>query len=372
MIYNIVIKHEREVTYMTEMFKGIENVRLSDDGKSLVIIDQTLLPGKREFLTLSTREDLWDAIYKLRVRGAPAIGIFAAYAIYILSLKTHAESFDTFYSEFKENKEYLDSSRPTAVNLRKMLNRMDDKVVSLQDLSIPEILDGMKTEAEKIQQEDVEICTSIAEYGLELVKDGYGILTHCNAGPLATSKYGTALAPILLGTERGMKFSVYADETRPLLQGARLTSYELTSAGVDCTLICDNMASIVMKEGRINACFVGCDRVAANGDAANKIGTSGVAILAKYYGIPFYVFCPSTTIDMNCETGDDIKIELRNPDEIKSLHYEKPMAPDDVKCYNPAFDVTENSLITAIVTEKGIIKPPYRENLRKFFENERV
>ena len=202
-----------------------------------------------------------------------------------------------------------------------------------------------------------------------MLKDGDGVLTHCNAGPLATSKYGTALGPLLLGKEKGMNFRVFADETRPLLQGARLTSFELHSAGVDVTLICDNMASIVMKNGWVDAVFVGCDRVAANGDAANKIGTSGVAILAKHYGIPFYVLGPTSTIDMNCKTGDDIEIELRDPSEIKEKFYEKPMAPEGVKCYNPAFDVTDNSLIAGIITEKGIARAPFTESIAALFED---
>ena len=212
------------------------------------------------------------------------------------------------------------------------------------------------------------MCKAISEFGLSLVKDGDGILTHCNAGPLATSRYGTALGPILLGKERGMEFKVFADETRPLLQGARLTSYELEKAGVDVTLICDNMASIVMKNGWVQACFVGCDRVAANGDAANKIGTSGVAILAKHYGIPFYVLGPTSTVDINCKTRDDIEIELRDPSEIKEKFYSEPMALKEVKCYNPAFDVTDHNLITAIVTEKGICRPPFDKSIAALFE----
>lgn len=211
------------------------------------------------------------------------------------------------------------------------------------------------------------MCKSISEHGLTLLQDGAGVLTHCNAGPLATSQYGTALGPLLLGTQRGMRFRVFADETRPLLQGARLTAYELHQAGVDVTLICDNMASIVMKNGWVDACFVGCDRVAANGDAANKIGTSGVAILAKHYGIPFYVLGPTSTIDLDCPTGEDIEIELRDPGEIRSKFYARPMAPAGVKCYNPAFDVTEHSLIAGIVTERGICRPPYDQSLAALF-----
>lgn len=211
------------------------------------------------------------------------------------------------------------------------------------------------------------MCRKISEYGLSLIKDGDGILTHCNAGPLATSRYGTALGPLFLGKEKGMEFHVFSDETRPLLQGARLTSYELQKAGIDVTLICDNMASIVMKNGWVQACFVGCDRIAANGDAANKIGTSGVAILAKHYGIPFYVLGPTSTIDLNCPDGDHIPIELRDESEIREKWYAEPMALSEVKCYNPAFDVTDHSLIAGIVTEKGICRAPYTESLAALF-----
>ncbi len=350
-----------------ESVTHIDNVKLSENGSAVVIIDQSLLPNETVYLTLDKAEDLWEAIYSLRVRGAPAIGIFAAYAIYVLSARTKAESFEEFYAEFSKNRDYLDSSRPTAVNLHTMLWRMDAAVRENREKKIPEIIAALKDEALKIHREDMDMCRAISEYGLELVKDGFGILTHCNAGPLATSRYGTGLGTIFLGKERGMEFHAWVDETRPLLQGARLTSYELQKAGVDCTLICDNMASIVMKEGKINACFVGCDRVAANGDTANKIGTSGVAILAKHYGIPFYVFCPSSTIDFDCKTGADIKIEERNPDEIKTKFFEKPVALPEVKCYNPAFDVTDADLITAIVTEKGICRAPYTESLATLF-----
>ena len=229
------------------------------------------------------------------------------------------------------------------------------------------VLEALYEKAVAIHRDDIEKCTAISEYGLTLVKDGDGILTHCNDGPLATSRYGTALGPILLGTERGMSFHVFSDETRPLLQGARLTSYELQRAGVDVTLICDNMASIVMKNGWVQACFVGCDRVAANGDTANKIGTSGVAILAKHYGIPVYVLGPTSTIDLSCPTGADIPIEERSGEEIRSLFYKEPQAPAGITCYNPAFDVTDHTLITAIITEKGICRPPYTQSLAALF-----
>ena len=211
------------------------------------------------------------------------------------------------------------------------------------------------------------MCTAISEYGLSLVKAGDGILTHCNAGPLATSRYGTGLGPLFLAQERGIPLHAFCDETRPLLQGARLTAYELQREGIDCTLICDNMASRVMKQGKINACFVGCDRVDRNGDTANKIGTSGVAILAKHYGIPFYVLGPSSTIDFTCPDGDHIPIELRDGAEIKEKFFSKPSSLPEVKCYNPAFDVTDHELITAIVTEKGICYPPFAESFAKLF-----
>ena len=233
------------------------------------------------------------------------------------------------------------------------------------------MLEALYREAVAIHEDDIAKCTAISEYGLSLLKDGDGVLTHCNAGPLATTRYGTGQGPFYLAAERGMNIRVFADETRPLLQGARLTSYELYRAGVDVTLICDNMASMVMKNGWVQACFVGCDRVAANGDAANKIGTSGVAILAKHYGIPFYVLGPTSTIDMHCPTGADIPVELRDPEEIKNMWYEKPMALPGVKCYNPAFDVTDHSLIAGIVTEKGICRAPYTESLAALFAEEK-
>lgn len=346
---------------------GMENVRLNAEGDKVIIIDQTLLPNQTREIELETAKDLYDAIFELKVRGAPAIGICAGYGIYILAKSIKTDDINVFINKFRNYASYLNSSRPTAVNLSWALKRMEGVVLQNKDKSIPVILDLLEKECRAIHQEDIQMCAAISQYGLSLIKDGDGILTHCNAGPLATSKYGTALGPILLGHEKGLKLRVFADETRPLLQGARLTSYELQKAGVDVTLICDNMASIVMKNGWINACFVGCDRIAQNGDTANKIGTSGVAILAKHYNIPFYVLGPTSTIDMNCKSGDDIVIELRDPDEIKEKFYKEPMALKEVKCYNPAFDVTDNSLITAIITEKGICYPPFSESLSKLF-----
>lgn len=345
----------------------IDNVRLSDDGRAVRILDQSLLPNETIYLELQTPEALYEAIATLRVRGAPAIGIFAGYALYVLALQSKATSYADFLAECQKNRDYLNSSRPTAVNLRHMLDRVLAVVQSMPCADISAIQAAMGQMAKAIHEEDIAMCTAISEYGLSLVKAGDGILTHCNAGPLATSRYGTGLGPLFLAQERGIPLHAFCDETRPLLQGARLTAYELQRAGIDCTLICDNMASLVMKQGKINACFVGCDRVARNGDTANKIGTSGVAILAKHYGIPFYVLGPSSTIDFTCPDGDHIPIELRDGAEIKEKFFSKPSSLPEVKCYNPAFDVTDHELITAIVTEKGICYPPFAESFAKLF-----
>lgn len=346
----------------------IDNVRLAGDGKSVVIIDQTKLPNATEYLTLRTAQDFYDAIFELKVRGAPAIGICAAYGIGVLASQIDTEDYSIFLQEFRKYKEYLNSSRPTAVNLSWALNRMEQTVLKHREKPVAQIKAALLEESRSIQEEDMQMCRAISEYGLSLLKDGDGILTHCNAGPLATSRYGTALGPLFLGKERGMEFHVFADETRPLLQGARLTSYELYKGGIDVTLICDNMAGIVMKNGWVQACLVGCDRIAANGDTANKIGTSVVAVLAGYYNIPFYVLGPTSTIDMDCPTGDDIKIELRDPEEIRSKFYAEPAALAEIPCYNPAFDVTPAGLISAIITEYGIARAPYEKSLKEIFQ----
>lgn len=343
------------------------NVRLGDEENSVVILDQTLIPNETKYLTLTEAGDMWEAIYQLQVRGAPAIGIFAAYSMAVLAKKIAAPDFDGFYAEYTRLSEYLNSSRPTAVNLACMLRRMDGIVLAHKADSRPALLAALMAEAKAIHEEDMAMCLKISQYGLSVLKDGDGVITHCNAGPLATSRYGTAQGPFYLAKEQGMNLHVWVDETRPLLQGARLTSYELTKAGVDCTLICDNMASIVMKQGKVQAVFFGCDRIARNGDVANKIGSSGLAVLAKYYGIPVYSLGPSTTIDFACPDGDHIPIEERKPEEIKELFYEKPMALPEVKCYNPAFDVTDHSLLAGIVTERGIARPPFEESFRKMF-----
>ena len=310
---------------------------------------------------------MYEAIRSLAVRGAPAIGIFAGFAMYVLAQQLPDER-PAFDKAFSETADYLNSSRPTAVNLSWALGRMKRVVESAPDMPVAELLEHLRKEAQAILDEDIAMCRRISELGLSLLKDGDAVLTHCNAGPIATSRYGTAIGPLILGAEQGRAMKAFADETRPLLQGARLTAWELQNAGVDVTLICDNMASIVMKNGWVQYCFVGCDRVAANGDTANKIGTSGVAILAKHYGIPFYVLGPTSTIDMNCPTGADIKIEQRDGAEIREKWYAEPMAPEGVKCYNPAFDVTDHELISGIITERGICRPPFTESLKALFE----
>ena len=345
-----------------------ETVALDDAESALVIIDQTKLPGEIEMLHLKTQKEIWDAIYLLKVRGAPAIGVAAGYGIYLAAKEIETDNYEEFLSDFRKAKDYLNSSRPTAVNLSWALNRMERVVVANADKSVAQIKEMLHAECEAIKDEDVAMCRAIGEYALSLIKDGDGILTHCNAGQLATSKYGTALSPIHLGREKGMNFRVYTDETRPLLQGARLSAFEMVADGVDTTVICDNMASQVMKNGWVDFCFVGCDRVAMNGDVANKIGTSGLAILAKHYGVPFYVLGPTSTIDPSCPSGADIPIELRSGEEVRSKFYVEAMAPAGVKCYNPAFDVTDLELIAGIITEQGIIRPPFKENLAKLME----
>ena len=347
----------------------LESVRLTPEDK-LVIIDQTRLPGELVYIELNTLEDMVDAIYQLRVRGAPAIGICAGYSLFVLADRLAAEGLegDGFRAALLEKADALAAARPTAVNLswavRRMLARMD----AMPGATAGEVVSALRAEAVAIHEEDIAMCRAISEYGLSLLHPGDGVLTHCNAGPLATSRYGTGQGPFFLAAERDFPLKIFADETRPLLQGARLTAWELDRAGADVTLICDNMASIVMKNGWVQACMVGCDRVAANGDTANKIGTSGVAILARHYGIPFYVLGPTSTIDLNCPDGGHIPIEQRPPEEIRTRWYAQPMAPEGVKCYNPAFDVTDHSLIAAIITEKGICRAPYTESLAALFD----
>ncbi|MCF0130326.1 MAG: S-methyl-5-thioribose-1-phosphate isomerase [Pseudobutyrivibrio sp.] len=349
----------------------IDTVSLSADDSSVVIIDQTLLPGKIELLNLVSSKDIWDAIYHLKVRGAPAIGICAAIGMYVLSRSYDHENLNHFVEQFMADMSYLDSARPTAVNLSWALKQMGDVVINYQQTNVDNVdnlVNKLKEKATYLKNQDIHVCKTIGEYGLTLIKPGDGILTHCNAGKLATIKYGTATAPIYAAHERGYNLKVFCDETRPLLQGARLTAFELTESGVDTTLICDNMSAMVMKKGWIDAVFVGCDRVAANGDTANKIGTSVVATVAKQYNVPMYICAPTSTIDMDTACGDDIVIEERKAEEITDMWYTSKMSHKDVKVYNPAFDITDHSLIAGIITEYGIARPPYNESLNKIIK----
>ena len=340
--------------------KNYQTIRLDDkfgDKKSAVIIlDQTVLPGKIEYLTLTKIEEVWDAIYKLRVRGAPAIGIAAAFGLYINMKEMLTKDCD-FYAELDKACEYLSSSRPTAVNLNWALSEM--KTAINKTLPPEENLKALHDKAVEIYENDTKVCKAIGEHGLKLLRPNMGVLTHCNAGALAASEYGTALSPIFMAQEQGINLRVFADETRPVLQGARLTAFELQMAGVDTTLICDNMAATVMSKGLVDIIFVGADRVARNGDTANKIGTLSVAILAKHFNIPFYVCAPFSTIDTSTSTGNEIVIEERPGAEITELWYKEPLAPKDVKTFNPSFDVTPRELITGFITEKGILSPPF-------------
>lgn len=345
-----------------------DTVSFDDKTGEVVVIDQTLLPNETVFLRISTISTMAEAISKLRVRGAPAIGVAAALGLAAAARRQTAEDRAGFDAWLSGAAETLISTRPTAVNLRWAVDRVLGAARSFPAEPPAECAQRLLREAKAIRDEDIAVCRRIGEVGLTLIQDGAGILTHCNAGRLAAVRYGTALAPIHLGAERGMRFRVYVDETRPLLQGARLTAFEMKEAGMETVLLCDSMASDAMKRGWIDAVFVGCDRVAANGDTANKIGTSGAAVLARYYGVPFYVMAPTSTIDLASASGEEIVIEQREPEEVTSLWYQKRMTPEGVSVYNPAFDVTGQELITAFVTEYGLVRPPFDEGFRRIFE----
>ena len=356
-----------------EFFEEVITVKVPEDRSCVDIIDQTLLPGTIKRIGLRTREEIWEAIKKLRVRGAPAIGVTAAYGLALLASGIDADGFDAFYAAFQKEKEYLASSRPTAVNLFWALDRMDRTAKDNASLDLPALKKVLWEEADAIREEDVQISRNIGMIGLSLMKElkkpgePIGILTHCNAGTLATAKYGTATAPMYMALENGWEpedMHVYCDETRPLLQGARLTSFELMRAGIPTTVQCDNMASILLASGKIDIIFTGCDRVAANGDAANKIGTSGLAILAHHYGVPMYICAPSSTIDMATPTGKEIPIEMRDPEEITTMWYAERMVAEGIDAYNPAFDVADHKLLTGIITEKGLCTGDYEASFK--------
>lgn len=328
------------------------------------IIDQTELPLKFRSICIDNIGTLWHAIKELKVRGAPALGAAAALGVYLGIRDSKAGTFAVFAGELDKVAKYVASSRPTARNLFWGIERMCSVAIRNKEKPVRKIKMLMLQEAKKIMEEDKSSCRRIGSYGSKLFKRGDSVLTVCNAGILATIDYGTALGVIYTACRQGKRLKVFACETRPLLQGARLTAWELTKKGVDVTLICDNMAATLMKQGKIDKIIAGADRIAANGDAANKIGTYSLAVLAKYHKIPFYIAAPVSTFDTNIKTGKEIVIEERPSEEVTSLFFKKPLVCKGVKVYNPAFDVTPYDLITAIITDKGIIKKPYNRNIK--------
>ncbi len=328
------------------------------------MIDQTLLPVEFRQIEVRDIEAMWEAIKVLRVRGAPAIGIAAAFGTILGIQGSQATTYEGFRADLAKATDYLATSRPTAVNLFWALERMKRVADENRHMTIPVLKERLLDEALAIFDEDRRTCRAIGRHGAELVRDGDGILTHCNAGGLATADYGTALAVIYAAHEQGKRLRVFADETRPLLQGSRLTAWELSHSGIEVTVICDNMAAVVMRQGKVNLVVVGADRIAANGDTANKIGTYTVALLAREHGVPFYVAAPASTFDLSLASGDQIPIEERDPREV-THGFGRQTAPDGVAVYNPAFDVTPAGLITGIITERGIISPVNEENIRR-------
>lgn len=339
---------------------------LSWQETKLQLLDQTLLPVEKVLLELDKYEQVARAISTMQVRGAPAIGIAAAYGIVLAAQEAPKEDKSEFLTFLTKAKEVLAKTRPTAVNLFWALERMEKVWNTNSEQSPAKLLELLEEEAQAIDREDLAGNKKMGLYGSELVAHGARILTHCNAGALAVSGYGTALGVIRAAHEQGKNIQVFADETRPLLQGARLTAWELMEDGIPVTLITDNMSAYLMQQGKIDLVVVGADRITSQGDVANKIGTYGVAILAKYHGIPFYVAAPSSTIDMSLISGDEIPIEEREHNEVRKIGGVQ-VAPKDVKVYNPAFDVTPHELVTAIITEAGIIRAPFNEGLQKIF-----
>ena len=321
------------------------------------LLDQSRLPAAVEFLDCRDYETVADAIRELKVRGAPAIGVTAALGVALGAQSVNQTDYPAFAEVVLAICDRLAATRPTAVNLFWAIERMKRKLASLKDQSVSLIKAELIREARAILDEDIALCKALGRHGAELIKDGETILTHCNAGSLATAGYGTALGVIRAAWDQGKKVKVIVDETRPVLQGARLTAWELMQERIPVTLITDNMAGTLMRQGKIHLCIVGADRIAANGDVANKIGTYSVAVLAKAHGIPFYVAAPYSTIDLKTKSGEGIPIEQRNPLEVTTIHGSHPIAPSDVPVYNPAFDVTPAELITGIVTERGVFKP---------------
>jgi methylthioribose-1-phosphate isomerase len=336
--------------------------------ESLYLLDQTRLPQAVVVERVSGVEDVWRWIHELRVRGAPAIGVAAAYGLCVAMQPLQHLSIEDFQSQLMQQASFLDSARPTAVNLSWSLKRMLAAAQRSASQDSGTVYKVLVEEATKIHAEDQALCAGIGEHGVSLITPCCGVLTHCNAGALATTGIGTATAPIYMAHQQGMSFRVFADETRPLLQGSRLTAFELQRAGVDVTLITDSMAASIMSQGLVNLVIVGTDRVAANGDFANKIGTLSVAIAARHFGIPFYVACPSSTLDLLTANGSDIVIEERQDHEVTHLAGQAT-APVDIKVRNPAFDVTPHDLVTGFITERGIVKQPFDKNFAALFSS---
>ncbi|MFA5099900.1 MAG: S-methyl-5-thioribose-1-phosphate isomerase [Candidatus Omnitrophota bacterium] len=335
------------------------------NNNSIKIIDQTLLPAEFRYLYIRDLKGLWHAIKTLQVRGAPALGAAAGLGVYLGIKDCKARNFDELARVLDRVIRYLGSSRPTARNLFWGLERMASIAVANRAKSVAQIKRMLFEEAMRIIEEDRRTCRKIGEYGSSLIKNGDTVLTVCNAGILATIDYGTALGVLYRAQEKRKRFEVFACETRPLLQGARLTTWELKQKGIDVTLICDNMAATLMRQGRIDKVITGADRITANGDTANKIGTYSLAVLARYHSIPFYVAAPASTFDVRKKSGKDIVIEQRPAEEVTRLFFKKPIAPANVPVYNPSFDVTDHGLISAIVTDRGIIRPPFRQQIKK-------
>ncbi len=347
---------------MTGNIFNYDTVSLTNDKKGILIVDQTKLPNHLVFTELRTLQEIAGAICTLKVRGAPAIGIAASFAISAMLNSMDIHSVEELINEFNRLKSVLTGTRPTAVNLINSLNRLETRFHELireSGADIKSICRELLDESEKIKRDDIDANIKIAENAFEMLNGTGSVMTVCNAGHLAVSRYGTALAPFYLSKSRGREIKVFACETRPLLQGARLTAFELMKAGIDVTLICDNMAATVMAQGRVDAVITGCDRIAKNGDTANKIGTLMLAVLAKHFNIPFYVAGPSSTIDLSSNSGSGFVIEERSPEEITQMWYKERMAPEGVNVYNPAFDITPAELISAVITEKGVFKFPY-------------
>jgi methylthioribose-1-phosphate isomerase len=330
------------------------------------MIDQTVLPVELKLLACNDIETMWEAIRSLRVRGAPAIGVAAAMGVVLGVRRSGSEN--ELFEKLAKSCDYLACSRPTAVNLFWALGRMRGRAESLRGMGLAGLLNGLLSEAKAIRDEDAATCRAIGRWGAPFIKDGMGVLTHCNAGALAASEYGTALAPMYTAHEQGRRFKVYADETRPLLQGSRLTAWELSKAGLDVTVICDNMAGQLMRGGRVDLVITGADRIAANGDTANKIGTYGLAVLASYHKVRFFIAAPRSTFDLTISDGSAIPIEQRSAVEIRR-GFGSLTAPEEVSCQNPAFDVTPAELIRGIITESGVIEPVNAEAIRDFFRD---